>query len=245
MKKRNIVINDLVNFDNIKIVQNKDYFNFSLDSVLLPNFIRTSKNIKNVIDFCTGNLPIPLILNKKLDSECNIYAVEIQKEVYELAKETLKINNLTDRINLMNCDVKDLLNFFSTDSVDLITCNPPYFKVTEESLINENIVKSIARHEIFIKLEDIISLSKVLLKNNGSLCLVHRTERFVDIITTMRKNNIEPKRVRFVYPKNGKESNLVLVEGRKNGNPGLKIESPLYVHDNNGNYTSEVLEMFS
>lgn len=235
-------INDLVNFDNIKIYQNKNYFNFSLDSILLPNFVVLKSNTKKILDLCTGNIPIPLILSRK--TSALIYAVEIQKEIFELAQKTLKINKLEDKIILINKDVKLLEKDFETDTFDLITCNPPYFKNNTNSIKNSNIVKSIARHEILITLEDIISLSKKILKNNGSLSLVHRTERLIDIITLMRKNNIEPKRIRFIYSKKGKESNLVLIDGRKNGKPGLKILEPLIVHENNGNYCSEVLKMF-
>lgn len=242
--KKNIVINDLVNYTNLKIVQNKEYFNFSLDSVLLPNFINIKKNTSKILDLCTGNAPIPLILSTKTTKETEIYAVELQKEIYELAKQTIKINKLENKIKLINDDVKNLLKIFNTDSFDLITCNPPYFKYKKESLINENEVKSIARHEIKISLEDIIKISKVLLKNNAPLALVHRTERLVEIISLMKENNIEPKRIRLVYPNKNSSSNIVLIEGRKNALPGLKIEKPLYAHDEDGSYTEEILQMF-
>lgn len=240
--KNNETINDLVNFNNIKIYQNKNYFNFSLDSILLPNFVILNNKTKKVLDLCTGNIPIPLILSKK--TKALIYGVEIQKEIFDLAEKTLKINNLENQIILINKDAKELVNDFETDIFDLITCNPPYFKNSSTSIKNNNNIKSIARHEILIKLEDIINISKKLLKNNGSLSLIHRTDRLIDIIILMRQNNIEPKRIRFIYPKAGKESNLVLIDGRKNGKPGLKILDPLIVHEQNGNYSKEVLKMF-
>ena len=236
------VINDLVNYDNLKIVQNKNYFNFSLDSILLPNFVNLTPNTKKIIDLCTGNAPVPLILSTKTDAQ--IYAVELQKEIYELAKETLEINQLDSRIELINDDAKNMLNKFETDTFDVITCNPPYFKKDDNSIINENMVKSIARHEIKIELGDIIIIAKKLLKNGGSLCIVHRTDRLIDIIDLMKKNNIEPKRIRLIYPKYGENSNLVLIDGRKNGKSGLKILAPLYVHNDDGTYTEEVLKMF-
>lgn len=236
------VINDLVYFNNLKIVQNKDYFNFSLESILLPNFVEITPNTNNIIDFCSGNVPIPLVLTTRTDSK--IHAVEVQKEIYELAKETIKINNLEDKIILINKDVKEIYNDFETDTFDLITCNPPYFKKTNDSIINENMVKSIARHEILVELEDIIVIAKKLLKNGGSLSIVHRTDRLIEIIDLMKKNNIEPKRLQFIYPKVGKESNLIMIDGRKNGNTGLKVLSPLYVHNEDGSYTEEVLKMF-
>lgn len=235
-------INDLVNYKNIKIIQDKNYFNFSLDSVLLPNFVTLNPNTKMILDLCSGNLPIPLILSTKTNA--NIYAVELQQEIYDLAKETLKINNLENRITLYNDNAKNMTNKFETDTFDLITCNPPYFKYSDTNLINDNIIKSIARHEIEINIEDIIKISKKLLKNGGSLSIVHRTERLIEIIELMRKNNIEPKRIRFIYPKENTESNLILIDGKKNGNPGLKILPPLVVHNNDGSYTEEVLKMF-
>lgn len=237
-----VEINDLVYFKNIKIVQNKDYFNFSLDSILLPNFVEITRKTKKILDMCTGNAPIPLILSTKTDAK--IYGVELQKEVYDLAKETIKINNLDNQIELINDNIKNLKKIFDTETFDIITCNPPYFKKKDDSIINENKVKSIARHEIEMELEDVMIISKALLKNEGSLVLVHRTDRLIEIIELMKKHNIEPKRMRLIYPKVNMESNLVLIEGRKNGKEGLKILSPLYIHNDDSSYTSEVLEMF-
>lgn len=237
-----VEINDLVYFKNIKIVQNKDYFNFSLDSILLPNFVEITRKNKKILDMCTGNAPIPLILSTKTDAK--IYGVELQKEVYDLAKETIKINNLDNQIELINDNIKNLKKIFDTETFDIITCNPPYFKKKDDSIINENKVKSIARHEIEMELEDVMIISKALLKNEGSLVLVHRTDRLIEIIELMKKHNIEPKRMRLIYPKVNMESNLVLIEGRKNGKEGLKILPPLYIHNDDSSYTSEVLEMF-
>lgn len=238
----NEVINDLVYFKDLKIVQNKNYFNFSLDSVLLPNFIIINAKAKNILDLCTGNAPIPLILSTMTDA--HIIGVEIQKNIYDLAIKSVKINNLDSQIKIINDDANNIVNKYETDTFDVITCNPPYFKYKDSSLINNNEIKSLARHEIAFKLEDLFKLSKKLLKNGGSLCIVHRTQRLIDILIEMRKNNIEPKRIRFIYPKKGKESNLVLIDGHKNGNSGLKILPPLYIHNSDGTYTDEVLKMF-
>ena len=237
-----IEINDLVYFKDIKIVQNKDYFNFSLDSVLLANFVEITKKTSKILDMCTGNAPIPLILSTKTTAK--IYAIELQKEVYSLAEETIKINKLENQIKLINDNIKNLKKFFNTETFDIITCNPPYFKKKDGSIINENKVKSIARHEIEMELEDVMIISKALLKNEGSLVLVHRTERLIEIIELMKKHNIEPKRMRLIYPKVNTESNLVLIDGRKNGKDGLKILPPLYIHNEDNSYTKEVLEMF-
>lgn len=235
------VVNDLVGYDNLKIVQNSKYFNFSLESVMIPKFCVLKNNMK-IIDFCTGNAPIPMILSTLTDS--NIIGVELQKEIYDLAVQSIMINNLEDRITLLNMNVLDIFNVYETDSFDLITCNPPYFKVNEFSNLNDNMIKSIARHEIEIKLEDICRISKKLLKNNGSLVFVHRTDRLSEIINMLLKYNLQPKRIRFLYPKEQENSNLVLIDARKNGNIGLKVLPPLICHNMDGSYTKEVLDMF-
>lgn len=236
------VINNLLNYKNMKIVQNTDWFSFSLDSVLLANFVVFKKDSKKILDLCCGNAPIPLILSTKTKNE--IIGVELQKEIFELGLKSVKINKLEKQIKLLNEDVKKLPDLYETDTFDIITCNPPFFKIEEKSNYNDNDIKSIARHEIKLTLDDIFSVCKKLLKNNGSIYMVHRTNRLIDIITSMKKNNIEPKTIRLVYPKKNQKSNIVLVEGVKNGKSGLKILSPLYVHDKDGNYLNEVKEMF-
>ncbi len=240
--KEEKIINDLVYFDNLKIVQNKNYFNFSLDSILLPNFAPITENTKNILDLCTGNAPVPLVLTTKTNAK--IIGVELQKEVFELAKESVEINNLSTQISLINDNINNIVTKYETDTFDLITCNPPYFKHSEQSITNDNEIKSIARHEIHMELEDVFKISKKLLKNGGSICMVHRTDRLMEIIEKMKKNNIEPKRIQFIYPKMNSESNLVLVDGRKNGKVGLKVLAPLYVHNEDGSYTDEVLKLF-
>ena len=235
-------INRLLNYKDLKIVQNTDWFKFSIDSVLLSNFVKITKNTTNIIDFCTGNAPIPLILSTK--TRANITGVEIQKDVYNLAKKSIEINNLQDRIEILNMDVKDIAQKYESDSFDLITCNPPYFKLKESSIINDNDIKSVARHEIYINLDDIFKVARKILKNNGTIAIVHRTDRLIDIIDCMKKNNIEPKRLQLVYPKFNKESNIVLIEGAKNGKSSLKVLPPIYVHDEDENYLEEIKKMF-
>ena len=236
------VVNKLLNYRDLKIVQNTDWFSFSLDSVLLANFVTINKNTQNIIDLCTGNAPIPIILSTKTTAK--ITGVELQNEIYDLAKKSIEINNLQDRINLLKMNVNDLINKYKTDTFDVITCNPPYFKVKETSNLNDNKIKTIARHEIYLELDEIFNISKKLLKNNGIISIVHRPERLVEILESMKKNNIEPKKIRFVYPKKNSDCNIILIEGAKNGRPGVKILPPLYVHDENGNYLEEVQNMF-
>lgn len=236
------VLNDLVGYKNLKIYQNPEWFSFSLDSVLLPNFVTLRKGIKNILDLGTGNLPIPLILTTKTD--VLITAVEIQEDVYNLAKKTLEYNKLEDKINLYNMDMLDLKNKYSQGSFDVVLSNPPYFKYLENSNLNDDLHKTIARHEKCIDLENLVKLTSYLLKNKGVFALVHRTERFMEIVNLFNKYNFAIKRVQFVYPKEGQESNLVLVEGVKNGRNGLKILKPLFVHNEDGSYRDEILKMF-
>ena len=236
------VLNDLVGYKNMKIYQNTDWFSFSLDSVLLPNFVTLRKNVKNIIDLGTGNAPIPLILTTRTDAK--ITAVEIQKDVYELAKKTVELNKLDDRIELLNMDILDLKNIYESDSFDVVVSNPPYFKLNESSNVNDDIHKIIARHEKCLNLEQLVYMAKYLLKNNGVFAMVHRTDRLIEIINVLSKNNLQVKKIRFIYPKENTESNMVLVEATKNGNVGLKLLPPLYVHDEDGNYTEEVLKYF-
>lgn len=237
------VINYLLGYENLKVYQNSEMFNFSLDSVLLPNFVTLTTKTKKILDIGTGNAVIPIILSTK--TKASIDAVEIQKEVYELGKKSIEYNNLQEQINIYNQDIKDFSNYKESDIYDLITCNPPFFKINEQSHLNDTEYKTIARHEIKLNLEDIMIISKKLLKNNGTLGIVHRTERLIDIIELMKKHNIEPKKIRLIYPKIGSDSNILLIEGTKNGNPGLKILDSIYTHDESGEYTKEIKEYFT
>lgn len=236
------VINYLLGYKKIKIYQNTDYFNFSLDSVLLPNFVTISKKAKKILDIGTGNAVIPLILTQK--TKAHIDAVELQKEVYDLAVKSVKYNKLENQISIINDDIKKFSNFKPSDQYDIITCNPPFFEYNKLSKLNKNVIKTIARHEITIKLEDIIKISGKLLKNDGVLAIVHRTDRLIEIIELMRKYNIKPKKIRLVYPKYSFDSNIVLIEGTKNGKKKVKIMYPLVVHNKDGTYTDEVKKYF-
>ena len=236
------VINYLLGYKDLKIVQNTDMFNFSLDSVLLANFVSLNKGITNVFDIGCCNAAIPMILSCK--GEFSITGVEIQKDVYDLALKSVDINGLSDRIKLVNMDINDYYLDLESDSFDVITCNPPFFKVSEGSNLNSSQYKVIARHEVKLNLDQLFKVSRKLLKNGGVVSVVHRTDRLIDIIESMRGNNIEPKRIQLVYPHVGDESNMVLVEGSKNGRPGLKTLPPLYTHNSDGSYTDSVMKFF-
>ena len=236
------VTNYLLGYKDLKIIQDNDMFNFSLDSVLLPNFVTINKKVKNILDIGCGNAPIPLILSTK--TVAKITGVEIQKEVYEMAVESVKMNKKDNQINIVNGDINDYYKNIETDFFDVITCNPPFFKYIETSNINKNDYKTIARHEVKLNLKQLFVIAKKVLKNNGVIAIVHRPERFVEVVEEMKKNNIEPKKVQFVYPRKDTEANIMLIEGSKNGKPGLKILPPLYSHEENGEYTEEVKKFF-
>ncbi len=236
------VINDLLDYNGLKIIQDSDAFSFSLDSVLLPNFVTINKNINNILDIGCGNGPIPLILSTK--TSAYITGVEIQEKISDMAIRSVKLNKLDKQITIINKDINEYANYENTDKYDIITCNPPFFKTTSERHKNDSRYKTIARHEECLTLEQIMKISRKLLKNNGCLGLVHRPERLVEIIELMKKNNIEPKKLQLVYPKKGKEAKMILIEGRKNGKPGLKILEPLIVHLDNGEYSDQVKKCF-
>ena len=225
-----------------RIIQNPSLFCFGMDAVLLSAFAKVKKDEK-VLDFCTGNGVIPILLEARTKGS-HYTGLEIQDTSADLAMRSVMLNNLGDKIDIVKGNVVEASDIFKGASFNVITCNPPYFKKKDDSIINDNKIKSIARHEIEMELEDVMIISKALLKNEGSLVLVHRTDRLIEIIELMKKHNIEPKRMRLIYPKVNAESNLVLIDGRKNGKEGLKILPPLYIHNDDNSYTSEVLEMF-
>ncbi len=234
------VINYLLSHKNMKIIQRKDMFNFSLDTVLLANFCTINKDLDCIVDFGTNNAAIPLLLSRRTDK--HIIGVEIQEEAVEIAKKNIELNDLQDQIEVLHNDIKEFVKDFK--KVKLVVCNPPFFKVGERSNLNENEYLQIARHEIKIDLEGIISSAAKILDNKGRFAMVHRPDRMIEIINMMQKYDIEPKRIRFVYPKVSKESNIFLIEGIYKGNYGLKIEPPLYAHEDNGDYSKEVRLMF-
>ena len=237
-----IVRNNLLNFKDAYIYQDTEYFKMSLDSLLLANFVTVNLRDKKILDVATGNAPIPMLLTYR--TKADIYGVELQTPVYNLGRISIKENKMDKQITLINDDAKNLVNDFESDTFDVITCNPPYFKTKNKEFENDNDVKSLARHEKTLILEDIFVIARKLLKNNGRVAMVHRTERFVEIISTARKYNFELKRVRFVYPKKSKNSDLVLLEFVLNGKTGLKMLPPLFVYDDNGKYNFEVSKMF-
>lgn len=228
------VINNVLGFDKLKIVQDSDGFKFSLDSVLLANFVTLNKSVKKVIDIGAGNGIISILLS--LRTCAHIDGVEIQKESYLNFLESIKLNKLDNVISVYNDDIKEFYKSVESDTYDVVVSNPPYFDGLNQSY-NEK--KKIARHSLSLNYKDVIIISKKILKNNGLVAMVHRPEMLLDILSFMRQNNIEPKKIRFVYPYKGKNANILLIEGAKNGKPGLKVLDPLYVYEN-GKYSEEV-----
>ena len=236
------VKNRLLNYKVI-IYQDDDWFKFSMDSVLLANFVTINMGVKKIIDFACGNAPIPMLLTYRTNAL--IYGVEYQKCIYNLGIESVIENGFSDQIKLINGDIRNIRDLFELESFDVVTCNPPYFKKNDSSHLNDNEVKAIARHEITLNLEDVVQNASSILKNRGVFAMVHRTERMIEIIEIMKKYRLEPKRIQFIYPKPGKNSDLFLIEGVKNGNPGLKMLSPIVLHDiDSDEYTDEIKKLF-
>ena len=216
-------INDLYDY-GYKIVQKSDYFKFSLDSMLLANFVNINMADSKLLDFCTGNCPIPIILSNSIK---NIVAFEVQKEIYELGDESLKLNNINN-VKLINDDIKNIGNYYEEGYFDIITCNPPYFKVIDSSKINDNNVKAIARHEILIKLEDIVSLAYKYLRDKGKLYMVYRPDRLMELLKLFDKYKFGVKKLQCCYNNSESLSSMILIEAMKNGQDDLKILAPLY-----------------
>ena len=163
--------------------------------------MKNKKTDKKIIDLCSGNGPVPMLMSFR--TSARIFGVELQRDIYELGFNSVCENGMSEQITLYNMDIKRVSDVFSDSSFDVVTCNPPYFKASDDSYINVNSKKAIARHEVMMKLEDALISSKYLLKNGGTLAMVHRPSRLIEIIDLMRKYQIEPKKIQFVYPKVG------------------------------------------
>lgn len=240
--KENERIDDL-EFKGLKIIQNEKGFCFGMDSVLLSDFAKNMKNNSTVLDLGTGTGIIPILLCGKTNLK-KVVGIEIQQDVANMAKRSSQLNNLQDRFEVVNTNIIDLKNIYEKQSFDVIVTNPPY-KKENTGITNENEAKLISRHEITASLEDFISISKDLLKDKGEFYMVHRPERLVDILSLMRKYKIEAKILKFVSPNKNKEPNLILIKGIKNANSFLRVEKNLYVYNEDGKYTNEILKIYN
>ena len=228
---------------NLKIIQRSDYFNFSIDSLLISEFVNLTKNTKKILDIGTGNAVIPLFLSKRTSAK--IYGVEIQEISYQLALRNISINNLNEQIYIIYDDMKNYKKYFLNGSFDIVVSNPPFFKFNgNKELLNDLEQLSIARHEIEITLEELIQTASLLVKDRGYFYLVHRADRLTEIISALQKFNFEAKKIKFCYTTENKNAKIVLIEAIKSGKAGLTILPPLVINKNNGEYTEEVLEMF-
>ena len=230
------VLNDILGYKGLKLYQAPDCFCFSLDSVVLANYCKIRKRDANIVEFCSGNGVVSIIMSRRTNA--NIVGIEIQKKLYDMANESLDYNNLNDRITFINDDIKNFVKD-KDNYVDLIVCNPPYFKYDESNKINDSIEKQIARHELCINIDEICSCASKILKDNGKLCIVHRSDRFIDVYDAMKKYRIEPKRIKFIYNNEDSQAEMFLIEGQKNAGTGLIIDKPLLVRNLDGSYSDE------
>lgn len=227
--------------EDLRIIQSPSVFSFSLDAVLLSKFVSVPHHKGEIVDLCSGNGVIPLFLSAR--TKANIIGVELQERLYDMAKRSVSYNGLEKQIDMVLGDVKEIPTQLGVEKYDVVTCNPPYFLAHEASDKNLSEHYAIARHELHLTLEEAVYSASRLLKQGGKAAFVHRPGRLLDLVMAMRANRLEPKRIRFVYPKVGKEANTLLIEGIKDGKPDLKILPPLYVYDEDNTYTAEVSEM--
>ena len=231
---------DDLQLNGLMLIQKKDGFKFGVDAVLLSDFANVKKKHK-VIDLCTGTGIIPFLLYGKYNPS-SIKGIEIQEDMVEMANRSVELNKINN-IEFIHSDLKDIKFLKTLEKADVVTVNPPY-KLSNAGLVNPSDKLSIARHEILCNLENVIEASRVLLKDNGRLFMVHRPERLADIITLMRKYKIEPKRIRMVHPNKNKAPNIVLVEGQRDGGAFLKWDNPIYVYNEDGSYSDQINEIY-
>ena len=224
-----------------RIIQNPKKFCFGMDAVLLSSFA-DAKEGERVLDLCTGNGILPILLEAKTAGE-SFVGLEIQEESASLARRSVSYNHLDDKIEIVTGDLKDASKIFGASSFDVVTSNPPYM-IGGHGLKNPDDAKMIARHEVLMELEDLIRETAKLLKPQGRCYFVHRPFRLVEILSLMHEYKIEPKRMRLVYPYTDKEPNMVLIEGVRGGKPRLTVEKPLIVYKEENVYTDEVKNLY-
>ncbi|MDD3304344.1 MAG: methyltransferase [Clostridia bacterium] len=240
---------DELGINNLKIIQNKEYFCFGIDSVLLANFVVSNSSKNVILDLCSGSGVIPVILSAKKKYK-QIFGVELQDEMVDLFKRNILLNQLGMKIIPIQEDIKNVKKIRETimqlgynGAVDIIVCNPPY-KKQKTGVSNSNNIKYIARHEVMCELEDVFETSSELLNTKGKLYLVHKPERLVDLLAIARKYQLEAKRIQLIQPTLKLKPSIVLVEYVKNGGNEIVIEKPLIEYKENGEYTEELLAIY-
>lgn len=224
--------------EDLRIIQSPSVFAFSIDAVLLARFVYVPIQKGNLIDLCSGNGVIPLFLSTR--TKGRVTGVEIQERLFDMAVRSIKYNGLQERLKMVHGDIKEVPKTLGYGQYDVVTCNPPYFTTPATGEINLNEHLAIARHEILCTLEDAIRVSSQLVRQGGKVAFVHRPGRLIEIISLMRQYRLEPKKIQFVHPKMGKEANTLLIEATKDGSPDLKILPPVYVYNDNNEYTKEI-----
>lgn len=227
--------------NHYKIIQNTKKFCFGMDAVLLSGFAKVKEG-ETALDLGTGTGIIPILLEAKTKGK-HFSALEIQEESAFMAKRSVELNNLQDKIDIIIGDIKEASKIFGAASFDVITTNPPYM-TDNHGLVNPNKEKAIARHELLCSLEDVIRESAKILKTNGRFYMVHRPFRLAEIIVTMEKYKLEPKHMCFVHPYINKEPNMVLIEAMKGAKPRVTIDAPLIVYKEPGVYTDEIYDIY-
>lgn len=227
--------------NGLKIIQKTDGFCFGMDAVLLSGFTHVKRGEK-VLDMGTGTGIIPLLLSAKTQGE-HFTALEIQKEIAEMAARSVAMNHLEDKIEIVNGDIKEASRIFGGASFDVVTTNPPYMN-DAHGLKNPTEVKAISRHEVLCTLDDVVREGAKVLKSGGRMYMVHRPHRLIEIITAMKQYKLEPKRMCMVHPFKDKEANMVLIEAVKGGGSWLKMEAPIIVYKEPGVYTDEIYSIY-
>ena len=223
------------------LIQDPKRFCFGVDAVLLSGFATAKKGDK-VLDLGTGTGVIPILMSAKTKAE-HFSALEIQPESAEMAKRSVMLNDLQDKIDIIEGDIKKAAEIFKPSSFDVITTNPPYMNF-EGGIKNSYDPKTIARHEVLCSLDDVASAAQRLLKFGGKFFMVHRPHRLTDIMCVLREHKLEPKRIRFVQPYADREPNMVLVEAVRSGKPMIKVMPTLVIYNSDGTYTQETLDIY-
>ena len=224
-----------------RIIQDPSRFCFGMDAVLLSGYAQAGEGAR-VLDLGTGTGIIPILMEAKTKA-AQLIGLEIQKESAEMARRSVTLNDLQDKIQIVDGDIKEAGQLFDAASFDVITCNPPYM-ISQHGLQNPDSPKAIARHEVLCTLEDVIKASARLLKTGGKLYMVHRPFRLAELMVVMHDYKIEPKRMRLVHPFIDHEPNMVLIEGVRGGKPRMTVDSPLIIYESQGVYTKELMNIY-